>query len=375
MRKISLVLCTLALVCSIYSCQKSLHHKSDDASGELTGSPSPTATPCGTPMNVTIVDFADVVVGNLVVSNDATNYFFDISETLADYKIEEVRWLYGTEAHVKSALLGLISCGSQIPATADQITTYNPGQDQVSLSVPIASFTENCIFFHAHIRVVKRDPGTGQILFEFWVWSNGTINASQNQCQRYFQYCRQDCPPQDCGQLRTQTQGGWGAPPNGGNPGTYLHANFAAAFPNGLTVGCTNGHWVKYTSAAAITEFLPAGGTPGVLTANATNPADKSIKNVLIGQVTALALSVGFDSFDPNFGQGGVLLGDMVIGSGLFAGKTVSQFLAIANDVLGGCSSAFSPSDVNDTADKINKNFDDGKTDNGFLICPGPRSR
>ena len=375
MRKIYLVLCTIAFAFCFYACQKSIQDQANNQTDELLGSPASVATPCGTPSNVTIVNFDDVVVGNLTVSNDASNYFFDISETLADYKIEEVRWIYGTEAHVKSALLGLISCGFQIPATADQITTYNPGQDQVSLSVPIASFAENCIFFHAHIRLVKRDPTTGQVLFEFWVWSNGTINASQNQCQRYFQYCRQDCPPQDCGQLRTQTQGGWGAPPNGGNPGTYLHANFAAAFPSGLTVGCNAGHWVKYTSAAAITEFLPAGGEPAVLTSNATNPADKSIKNVLIGQVTALALSVGFDNFDPNFGQGGVHLGDMIIGSGPFAGKTVSQFLAIANDVLGGCSNAYSPKTVNETADKINKNFDDGKTDNGFLNCPGPRSR
>jgi hypothetical protein len=177
----------------------------------------------------------------------------------------------------------------------------------------------------------------------------------------------------DCGQLRTQTQGGWGAAPHGNNPGVYLHANFAAAFPGGLTVGCTAGHWVKYTSADAITEFLPAGGTPGVLTMNATDPANKSIKNVLIGQVTALALSVGFDGFDPSFGSSDVLLGDMVIGSGPFAGKSVSEFLAIANDVLGGCSNAFSPGDVNGTADKINSNFDDGSGDGGFLICPGPR--
>jgi hypothetical protein len=374
MRKFNLVLCLLAFACSFYSCQKSLEDHSNQTD-EVQGSPSSMATPCGTPMDVSIVDFDDLVVGNLKVSNDATNYFFDISETLSDYKIEEVRWIYGNEAHVKAALLGLISCGSQIPANADQTTLYSPGQDQVSLSIPIASIPENCLFFHAHIRVVKRDPATGQVLFEFWVWSNGTINASQNQCQRYFQYCRQDCPATDCGQLRTQTQGGWGAPPHGNNPGVYLHTNFAAAFPSGLTVGCNAGHWVKYTSAAAITEFLPAGGTPGVLAANATNPAAKSIKNVLIGQVTALALSVGFDAFDPNFGASGVQLGDMVIGSGPFTGKTVGQFLTIANDVLGGCSNAYSPSSVNDAATSINENFDDGKTDKGFLVCPGPRVR
>jgi hypothetical protein len=112
-----------------------------------------------------------------------------------------------------------------------------------------------------------------------------------------------------------------------------------------------------------------------VLTANATDPASKSIKNVLIGQVTALALNIGFDTFDPNFGNAEVSLGDLIIGSGPFAGKTVSEFLAIANDVLGGCSNAYSPSTVNEAADKINNNFDGGKIDNGFLLCPGPRNR
>ena len=365
----------LALVSSFYSCQKALEKQADQQAEEIPGLVSSQVTACGTPLNVTIVDFADLVVGNLTVSNDATNYYFDISETLSEYKIEEVRWIYGTEEHVRTALLGLIACGSQVPTNVDQTTFYSPGQDMASLSVPTASVAGDCIFFHAHIRVVKRDPVSGQVLFEFWIWSNGTINASQNQCQRYFQYCKQECPPTDCGQLRTQTQGGWGAKPSGNNPGTYLHANFAAAFPSGLTVGCNAGHWVKYTSAAAITEFLPAGGTPSVLTANATNPADKSIKNVLIGQVTALALNVGFDNYDPNFGTGTNALGNMLIGSGPFANKTVNEFLSIANDVLGGCSNAYSPSAVNETATKINENYGDGKADNGFLVCPGPRVR
>jgi len=372
MRKIHIGLLLVLVIGTLYSCQKSLQRQ-PNAANEILSTTAPTRTICGTPTNVSVVNYDDAVVGNLTVSNDAINYYFDISENLPDYKIEEVRWIYGTEAHVKSALQGIISCGSQLPNTQDQITTYNPGQDQVSLTVPIANIPGDCIFFHAHIKLVKRDPVTGQEYFEFWVWSNGTTNASQNQCQRYFQYCKQQCAPPDCGQLRTQTQGGWGAPAHGNNPGASLHANFAAAFPGGLIVGCTSGHWVKYTSADAITEFLPAGGTPGVLTANATNPPDKSIKNVLIGQVTALALSVGFDNYDPSFGQAGVHLGDMVIGSGPFAGKTVNEFLGIANNVLGGCSNAYTPAAVNETADKINSNFDDGKVDNGFLTCPGPR--
>jgi hypothetical protein len=62
----------------------------------------------------------------------------------------------------------------------------------------------------------------------------------------------------------------------------------------------------------------------------------------------------------------------MYIVSGTFAGLTVAQFLAIANDVLGGCNTTYTPSDVNDVADDINNNYDGGTVDQGFLSCTPP---
>lgn len=173
-----------------------------------------------------------------------------------------------------------------------------------------------------------------------------------------------------CGQLRTQTQGGWGAAPAGNNSGTYLHANFQAAFPNGLTVGCfPNNYYVKLTSAQAVTDLLPAGGPGTALNSNFVDPA--SIKNVLVGQLVALKLSVSFDAWDAGFGQSNVSLGNMIINSGTFKGYTVSQFLAIGEQVLGGCNTQFTPAQIVETADAINQNFDDGNTNKGFLNCPG----
>ena len=174
-------------------------------------------------------------------------------------------------------------------------------------------------------------------------------------------------PP--CGQQRTQTQGGWGSTPSGNNPGTYLHANFQAAFAGGITVGCyPNEFFVRLTSAQAVTDLLPIGGKASVLTGSAVNPA--SLKNVLVGQLVALKLSVTFDDYDANFGESSVALGDMIIGSGTFKGYTVSEFLDTAEQVLGGCSKAFTPTQVNETASSINENFVDGKTNKGFLTCP-----
>jgi hypothetical protein len=172
-----------------------------------------------------------------------------------------------------------------------------------------------------------------------------------------------------CGHLTTYTQGGWGASPAGNNPGTYLHANFQSVFGDYLTVGCYPGkNYVKLTSAQAVTDLLPAGGPGAALTTVYTDPA--SLKNVLVGQLVALKLSIGFDYADANFGQSSVSLGDMIIGSGPFKGNKVVDFLAIGEEVLGGCSQDFTAAQIVETATAINENFDNGTTDKGFLTCP-----
>ena len=173
-----------------------------------------------------------------------------------------------------------------------------------------------------------------------------------------------------CGMMRTQTQGGWGASPAGNNPGTYLHANFQTAFSGGLTVGCyPNNYYVKLTSAQAVTDLLPAGGPGTALSSNFVDPA--SIKNVLVGQLVALKLNVTFDALDAGFGQSNVALGDMIINSGAFKGYTVYEFLAIGEQVLGGCNAQFTPQQIVETATSINENFDNGNTNKGSLDCPG----
>lgn len=177
-------------------------------------------------------------------------------------------------------------------------------------------------------------------------------------------------PILNCGQLRTQTPGGWGAKPAGNNPGTYLHANFAQAFPNGLTIGYAPMHTVTFTSAQAITNYLPGGGTPAKLTMDHTNPATTDLKNSLVSHMLALTLSVVFDDKYANFAPSGVVLGDMIIESGAFAGWTVRAFWAEANIVLGGGTSMYTVQQVHSTASAINENYVDGSRDNGYLDCP-----
>jgi hypothetical protein len=121
------------------------------------------------------------------------------------------------------------------------------------------------------------------------------------------------------------------------------------------------------TTASAVQGYLPTGSTASALD---QDWVDDGPDNVLAGQLLTLALSIGFDNYDPNFGAATIHLEDMVIGSGDFAGMTVGQFFAIANDVLGGCSTDYTPAEVNETATAINENYDGGTVDNGFLVCP-----
>jgi hypothetical protein len=211
-------------------------------------------------------------------------------------------------------------------------------------------------------------PGNNNVNVN-WGFNSGTGQAANLQTVQVV-----NCvvpPPPDCGQGRTQTMGGWGQGASGNNPGSYRDAHFASAFPAGVTIGLA-GRSAKWTSAAAVEAYLPAGGPSNVLPAgNLVNPTTGQLKNNAAGQVLTLSLSVGFDDADPAFSPSGTALRDYIIASGPYAGMTVGAFLAAANTVLGSAgSTAQQVSDVQSTAANINENFVDGTTDNGYLDCP-----
>lgn len=174
-----------------------------------------------------------------------------------------------------------------------------------------------------------------------------------------------DC---DLNGYTTYTQGGWGSPSNS-EPGQIRDTYFDQVFPNGLTVGGNNS--IKLTSAEAVKDFLPQGGTADALTQDYTNP-DKKI-SVLAGQVVAMSLGVYYS-------EAGVLgtnpnpIGNLLIVGGPFDGMTVYTFLDLANTALGGGSTqGFTLSQINDAATAFNENFNNGTVDKGFLICDNPQ--
>lgn len=184
------------------------------------------------------------------------------------------------------------------------------------------------------------------------------------------QYCCEEPEEPDDKDLRTQTPGGWGAPPNGNNPGTYLHANFDDVFPNGLVVGCN--YTITLTSAQAITDWMPNGGTAEALTKNYVDPNNinkdpNNPKNVLAMHIVALTLSVNFDLLDEDFGESNTNLINAVITTGTFQGWTVGEVLDEAEKVLGGCASNYSPTQMNEVISAINESYVDGNKKTNFL--------
>jgi hypothetical protein len=172
----------------------------------------------------------------------------------------------------------------------------------------------------------------------------------------------------DCDGYRTQTPGGWGAQANGNNPGVYRDAHFDDAFPDGLVIGCSENS-LLLSSASAIEEYLPCGGQPAVLTASYDNP--DCIGNVLTGHLVAITLSLGFDANDPDFGEPDGYLGDLIINNGTFDGWTISDAVAMANDVLGSCNLDYSASQMVNVISMLNENFLDGDSNQGNLDCGG----
>ena len=170
-------------------------------------------------------------------------------------------------------------------------------------------------------------------------------------------------------------QGGWGGTPNGINPATYLYANFAIAFPNGLTIGhpigTPNGcnRSMKWNTPQAITAFLPSTGTPRQLnTGHSTNFTAIQYGNTLAAQVVALTINVVFDAYDPNFSSAAtVTFGDMIIcingNNTQFNGWTVKQLLTEANRVLACGGNKNYISALTSAIDAVNNN-------NNATCCP-----
>ena len=163
--------------------------------------------------------------------------------------------------------------------------------------------------------------------------------------------------------------GGWGNRCRGNNPGCYLQDNFDAAFPNGATIGCSEGESFLFTSATAVKDFLACGGTQALLIDTQTDPECND--NVFAGQLLACLVNITFDLTFEDFGEDEANLVDLVFTDPAYAGYTVGSLVEEANTVIGGC--------MGDDEDLdfyvigltlVNENFIGGDSNEGELVLP-----
>jgi hypothetical protein len=169
-----------------------------------------------------------------------------------------------------------------------------------------------------------------------------------------------DCEPTgfEPGDFCTYTQGGWGSPPSGGNPGSILEDNFGFVYGGDLVVG--TGFAMTFNAASNVQAYLPAGGKPGALIADSTNPTSTSA-GVFGGQVTALKLNVDFNDAGVIDGLLGSISGLVLQGTGgSLDGQTVAAILAAAEQALGGgpLPAGYTLSSINDLVDELDNAFD-----------------
>jgi len=201
-----------------------------------------------------------------------------------------------------------------------------------------------------------------------------TPSDEWNNAYMYYVEYEVQCCYGGGGEFRTEGQGGWGTVCHGWNPGCYRNEWFDLAFPDGLTIGCGAEHTMTFTSSEAVEVFIPTGGKPGPLEFTYENPTEKTEAGVLASKVLALALTLGFDAVDPNFGSSDDMLADQVFCDTVYGieALSVQELFDEANLVLGGCEGTLglTPGQLVDLLTMVNENYVDGEGDLGFLCSP-----
>lgn len=216
-------------------------------------------------------------------------------------------------------------------------------------------------------------PACSSVSFSFSVAGGGSPSvAGEVTTTSALTYVLRDiCPPActiEAGDYRTQTRGYWRN--NNGQAFLTAHPGLFA-----LTIG--DGTNIKsFADATSVKTYLESGianGTSGVLPNGGT----------LAAQVLTLAINLKADEQVASFGAADGKLANLVVNiddadiaaypayASLTAwnGKSVQEIFNIAQKVLGGTSTEYTPSQVNEVVTAINENFDDGTENHGFLGC------
>ncbi|MFM9051148.1 MAG: T9SS type A sorting domain-containing protein, partial [Bacteroidota bacterium] len=175
-----------------------------------------------------------------------------------------------------------------------------------------------------------------------------------------------------CAGYVTYTQDAWGTSSASVAPFNTLNTNFSTYFPRPqyLTIGCTNK--LVITKSVEVDKFLPATGPIGTLPTGTLTDPRATYTNALAGEAVALTLNIVFDSANASFAPAVGQLRNLTVATGPFIGLTTRQVLRIANNFLGGCpnSPTYTAAQIYSALIEINRNFENGTIDRGYLVCP-----
>jgi hypothetical protein len=172
------------------------------------------------------------------------------------------------------------------------------------------------------------------------------------------------------GSISTYSKGGY---QGGGAPAALLANNYAAVFPNGLTVGIyspgngatpPNGkHFTATpTGLAALQGYLSGGGPSGAFVGNDVNTSAPLGAGVFGKQIAALILNVALNdaAVVPNSGGFGDLV-YLAVGDSLH-GATVRQILGAAQNAVAGLGlpSGYTYSSLQTLVEALNLSFHEG---------------
>lgn len=165
------------------------------------------------------------------------------------------------------------------------------------------------------------------------------------------------------GDLVTFDQVQWGTP--GSTAGNLMSTKFGAIYLSSagvLEVGVagTGGQSIRFTGGASVLAYLPASGPPQTLTNDVSDPTATS-SGVFGGEVTALAVNVDFSAGGLLGGSVTTDFGDLSIcGATGLSNMTVSSFLALAENTLGGANTGLTPTQLLSLVQQVNAAFQDG---------------
>ncbi len=328
-----------------------------------------------------------IQVGTVTVSNDEDNLYvvyslvdnWAMNKTYVHVGLSSADYPgYGVGVNLPAPLSFAYRFEPNAPAATDPNWVYVAVTDY-ALVIPFADLglepgaCGDTFYLFINASVAMQGPDGHVVGDRLTAWGGDLLGDQSTRWYMMAQYELQCCEDENAGKFRTQTQGGWGTKCSGNNPGCYRNAWFDVAFPDGLTIGCIGGRTLTFTSSQAVQNFLPAGGKAGALKKSYTNPA-RTEAGVLGGQLTALALTLGFDAADPDFSASRALLSSRVLCNTGTAcdGMTVQEVFDEASLILGGCggSTGLTASQIADALALINENYVDGTTDLGFICAP-----